>query len=91
MELLHRYAELLSPDAKLRLAIYGRADQRFQIIEERAQNFEAGDEWNPTIMPFPRNADWQPCWVIDTRRRDGLFGSVDDALNEARRLIGNGN
>ena len=89
MDLLNRYAELLSPDAKLRLAIYGGADQRFQIVEERVQSYETGDEWNPRDVPFPTGMDWKAYWVIETRPREGLFGSVKDALDEAKRLLVN--
>ena len=90
MELLHRYAELLSSDAKLRLAIYGRADQRFQIVEERVQSYQSGDEWNPVAVPFPTSAEWLSHSVIETTPREGLFGSVEDALREAKLLLANG-
>jgi hypothetical protein len=90
MDLQHRCAELLAPDARLRLAIYSRSDQRFQIVEERVQSYETGDEWHPVTVPFPSDASWQPHWIIDTQRRDGLYGTVEDALNEAKHLLADG-
>jgi hypothetical protein len=91
MELRYRHAELLSPDAKLRLVIYDRADQRFQIVEERIRSYEAGDEWNPEHVAFPNGADWEPYWQIDQQPRVGLFGTIFDALAEAKLLLANGN
>ncbi|WP_458389026.1 hypothetical protein [Sphingomonas sp. F9_3S_D5_B_2] len=87
----YRHAELLSSDAKLRLAIYDRADLRFQIIEERVRSYEAGDEWHPVYVAFPKGgSNWQPFWQIDSRPRDGLFGDLEDALREARLSFGDG-
>ena len=88
MELRYRHAELLSADARLRLAIYGRADHRYTIVEERVRSYEAGDEWRPEYVPFPCDANWQPFWQIDAQPREGLFGTVDDALKEAKLLLG---
>lgn len=90
MKLQNRYAELLSRDAKLRLAIYHRADQLFQIVEERVLSYEAGDEWQPDHVPFPRGTAWEPFWQIDQQLRDGLFGNIDDALREAKSLLASG-
>jgi hypothetical protein len=90
MEMRHRHAELLSPDAKLRLAIHDRADQRFQLVEERVRSYEAGDEYNPDILPFPVDASWEPFWVIHSEPRDGLYDTIEDALREARCLLMNG-
>ena len=86
----YRHAELLSADAKLRFAIYDRADLRYQIVEERVRSYEAGDEWPPDLVPFPCDENWQPFWQIDSHPRDGVFGTIDDALNEARLLLANG-
>lgn len=85
MELRYRHAELLSPDAKLRLVIYDRADQRFQIVEERVRSWEAGGEWH--IVPFPAGVEWQAFWQINQQPRDGLFGTIEDALREAKLLL----
>lgn len=88
----YRHAELLSADAKLRLAIYDREDLRFQIVEERVRSYQAGDESHPDYVAFPSSgADWQSLWQIDTQPRDGLFGSLDDALREAKTVLANGN
>lgn len=84
----YRHAELLSADAKLRLAIYDRADHRFQIVEERVRSYEAGDELHPDHVPFPSGGDWLSFWQIDAQPRDGLFETIDDALGEARLLLG---
>jgi hypothetical protein len=87
----YRHAELLSQDAKLRLAIYDRADHRYQIVEERVRSYESeGDKWPPDYIPFPCGADWEPFWQIEAYPRDGLFGTVDDALREAKLLLTNG-
>jgi hypothetical protein len=86
----YRHAELLSADAKLRLAIYDRADHHYQIVEERVRSYGAGDEWHPDLVPFPCDASWQPFWQIDSQPLKGVFGTFDDALNEARFLLANG-
>lgn len=90
MEPRYRHAELLSPDASLRLAIYDRADHRYLIVEERVRSYESGDADNPTLVPFPCDARWQPFWQIDAQARNGVFGTIEDALNEARLLLANG-
>ena len=90
MEPRFRHCELLSADAKLRLAVYDRADHRFMIVEERVHSYEAGDEWNPEIVAFPCNSSWNPGWQIFAQSRDGIFGTVEDALEEGRRLLANG-
>jgi hypothetical protein len=90
MKARYRHAELLSPDSRLRLAIYDRADHRYLIVEERVRSYETGDEWHPDFVPFPCNANWQPFWQIDSQPREGVFGTIDDALNEARHLLANG-
>jgi hypothetical protein len=89
MSLLHRYAELTSDDARLRLAIFSRTDQRFQIVEERVWSYEAEDAEKPTSVPFPEASEWQPWWMIHAQLREGLFGTLDDALDEARTLLAN--
>ena len=84
-----RHAELLSPDEKLRLAIYDRADYRYQIVEERVRCYGPdADDW--VYVPFPRGTEWEAPWQIEALPRDGLFGTVTDALGEARLLITNG-
>ena len=88
MELRYRQAELLSQDAKLRLVIYDRADQRFQIVEERVRSWEAEGEWN--IVPFPAGVEWEAFWQINQQPRDGLFGTIEDALREAKLLLSDG-
>lgn len=90
MELRHRHAELLSADAMLRLVIYDRTDLRYQIVEERVRSYEAGDEWHPNDVPFPRDAHWEPFWQIQAESLPGIFGTIDDALREARFLLANG-
>jgi hypothetical protein len=90
MEPRYRHCELLSADAKIRLAIYDRADLRYVIIEERVRSYEAGDEWNPEYVPFPCNARWEPYWQIWAQPRSGVFGSVEDALSEGMRILAEG-
>ena len=91
MEPRYRHAELLSADAMLRLAIYDRADLRYQIVEERVRSYEADDEWHPDDVPFPCDARWEPFWQIQSEPRAGVFGTIDDALKEPRLLLANGN
>lgn len=60
------------------------------IVEERVHSYEAGDEWNPEIVAFPCNASWNPSWQIFAQPREGVFGTVEDALREGRLLLANG-
>ena len=90
MELRNRHAELLSADARLRLAIYDRVDHCYQLVEERVRSYEAGDELNPDFVAFPHDASWQSFWQIDAQPLGSVFGTIDDALNEARLLLANG-
>lgn len=69
----------------MKLAIYDRADGHFQIVEERVRSYEGGDEWRH--VPFPVDASWEPHWQITQQRRDGLFGTIHDALAEAKSLL----
>ena len=87
--LQNRYAELLSEDALLRLAIYSRSDQCFQIVEERVLSYEAGDPEKPAFVPFPIGGTWQPWCMIDASIRHGVFGSLEDALADARLQLAN--
>jgi hypothetical protein len=91
MELRSRHAEVLTSDANLRLAIYDRADHRYQIVEERVRTYESGEAWPPQYVPFPCDAHWQPFWQIDAQARNGVFETVDDALREAKLLVRNRN
>jgi hypothetical protein len=90
MEPRFRHGELLSEDAKLRLAIYDRADHRYMIVEERVRSYKAGDEWNPEVVAFPCDSRWEPHWQIFAQPRSGIFGTVEDALSEGKRLLANG-
>ena len=81
---------MLAADAKLRLAIYDRADFRYVIVEERVRSYEANDECNPEYVSFPCDARWEPYWQIWTQPRTGIFGSVEDALSEGMRILANG-
>ena len=81
-----RHAELLSPDGKLRLAIYDRADFRYQIIEERVRSYATNAD-DSEYVPFPDEAEWEADWQIVASPPGGLFGTVDDALREARLMI----
>jgi hypothetical protein len=63
MEPRYRHAELISADAKLRLAVSDRADFRYMLVEERVRSYEAGDEWNPEVVRFPCNAHWEPYFL----------------------------
>ena len=90
MEPRFRCSELLSADAKLRLAIYDRADHRYMIVEERVRSYEAGDEWNPEYVSFPCSARWEPYWQIWAEPRSGVFETVGDALNEGMRILAGG-
>ncbi|KTF67896.1 hypothetical protein ACNFJ7_08695 [Sphingomonas sp. HT-1] len=90
MELRYRHAELLSADAMLRLAIYDRADLRYQIVEERVRSYEANDEWHPDNVPFPCGAHWEPFWQIQAEPREGLFETIGDALVSAKLSLANG-
>ena len=90
MEPRFRHCELLSVDAKLRLAIYDRADFRYMIVEERVCSYEAGDELNPEYVSFPCNARWEPYWQIQALPRSGLFGTVEDALSEGMAILADG-
>lgn len=87
MDIQGRCAEILSSDGRRRLAIYNRGDLRYVIVEERVQSYEAGDEWNPVAVPFPTDENWEPCWLIHVHPLDGLYGTVDDAIKEARLLL----
>lgn len=90
MELRYRHAELLSPDAMLRFAIYDRADLRYQIVEERVRSYEANDELRPDNVPFTCDAHWEPFWQIQAEPRIGIFETIEDALKEAKLLLTNG-
>lgn len=89
MDPRYRCCELLSADAKRRLAIFDRADHRYMIVEERVRSYEADDELNPRLVPFPCDAKWEPCWQIFTKTLSGIFGSVEEALNEAEIILAN--
>jgi hypothetical protein len=60
------------------------------IVEERVRSYEAGDEWNPDYVSFPCDARWEPYWQIWAQPRSGIFGSVEDALREGRRILAKG-
>lgn len=90
MEPRYRCCELISADAKLRLVIYDRADFLYMIVEESVRSYEAGDELNPETVPFPCDARWEPYWQIWAQPRSGIFGSVEDALKEGRRILARG-
>jgi hypothetical protein len=90
MELRYRHAELLSTDAMLRLAIYDRADCRYQIVEERVRSYEANDEWHPINVPFPCGEHREPFWQMQAKLREGLFGTIGDALISAKLSLANG-
>jgi hypothetical protein len=77
----------LSADGKLRLVVYDRADFRYMLVEERVRSYEAGDEWNPEIVRFPSDANWKPSWQIWAEPREGIFGTVEDALQEGKRIL----
>lgn len=86
----YRHGELLSTDAKLRLAIYDRADARYVIVEERVRSYEANDELHPDDVPFPCDARWEPFWQIQAEPRFSVFETIEDALKEAKLLLANG-
>lgn len=73
----------------LRLAIYDRADFRYQIVEERVRSYETNDEWHPDHVPFPCDAYWEPFWQIQAEPRISVFETIDDALKEAKLLLRN--
>ena len=61
------------------------------IVEERVRSYENGDEWNPEYVSFPCNARWEPFWQIWTEPRPSIFGSIEDALGEGKRILARGN
>lgn len=82
-----RQSEVYSADRKKRLVVMRRDDGHFQLIEESIRSYEDGDEYNPTIVPFPKDGDLGEWWIIHRTLLDGIFGSAADAEAEARRLL----
>jgi hypothetical protein len=62
----------------------------FRFVEERVRSYERDDELSPDIVPFLSDANWQPFWMIVTQRREGLYGTIEDALCDAKRLLADG-
>jgi hypothetical protein len=54
------------------------------------RSYERDDELSPDIVPFLSDANWQPFWMIVTQRREGLYGTIEDALCDAKRLLADG-
>jgi hypothetical protein len=82
-----RHSEVYSGDRKRRIAVLLRPDGLFQLFEETVRSYENGDEWNPTLVPFPDDGVLDECSMIFGAQCGGLFGSGGDAEAEARRLL----
>lgn len=70
--------------AGLQLAIFSRSDQRYRAVDERVLSFKAGEADRPEIVPFPTGADGESFSMTDSRLRDSLFGTFDDAFRRGR-------
>lgn len=82
-----RQSEVYSADRRKRLAVFKRDDGYFQISEEVLRSYESGDEYNPSLVPFPEDSSLPKWSMIHDSILDGLFGSAGDAEAEARRLL----
>jgi hypothetical protein len=82
-----RQCEVYSLDRKTRIVVLKRDDGYFQILEEVLRSYESGDEFNPTLIPFPENGSLPEWSMIHGSAVHSLFGSAEDAEAEARRLL----
>jgi len=82
-----RQSEVYSADREKRLVVLRWDDGHFQLVEESIRSYEDGDEYNPTIVPFPKDGHLGEWSMIHRTRLDGIFGSAADAEAEARRLL----
>jgi hypothetical protein len=69
------------------MVVYRRTDGHFQIMQERLRRYENGDEYRPTIVPFPEDGSLPEWSMVVDREVHGLFGTLADAETEARRLL----
>jgi hypothetical protein len=84
---LQRQTEIYSGDRMRRMVVFRRTDGHFQIMQERLRRYENRDEYRPIIEPFPEDGSLPEWSMVVDREVHGLFGTLADAVTEARRLV----